>query len=192
MRIGLSYGPVLTLGPGRRHGLWAQGCSAACPGCMAPSLADPAGGFERSALELGAEIAGICRARDFQGVTISGGEPFEQAEDLEILLRGLNKAGLTDILVYTGRDCGLLLKEYPWIAKYCACVVDGPFRRDLPDEAVWRGSANQKAWLFRRLPGYAAWLREKKGRLQTALVGNGVYLLGIPRSGDAEYLLGVK
>lgn len=192
MRIGLSCGPLLALGPGRRHGLWMQGCSAACPGCMAPSLADPAGGVERDAGELAVEIAAICREKECPGVTISGGEPFEQAEELEIFLKTLAGFGIADILLYTGRDCSLLLGKYPWIASYCACVVDGPFRRDLPDETAWRGSANQKAWLFRALPGYAAWLREKKGRLQTVVAGNKVYMLGIPRIGDAEYLLGVK
>ncbi|MBP5240157.1 MAG: 4Fe-4S cluster-binding domain-containing protein, partial [Oscillospiraceae bacterium] len=28
--------PVVTLGPGRRLGLWLQGCSIHCPGCVAP------------------------------------------------------------------------------------------------------------------------------------------------------------
>lgn len=192
MRVGLSFGPLLTLGPGRRHGIWLQGCSAACPGCMAPSLADPAGGIERNAFELGTEIAAICRKANCPGVTISGGEPFEQAEELKIFLQTLQEAAVADILLYTGRDCGLLLREYPWIASYCACVIDGPFMRDLPTDAAWSGSANQRAWLFRPLPDYAAWLREKKGRLQTAIAGGRVYLLGIPRVGDAEYLLGVK
>ena len=29
---------VTTLGPGRRIGLWLQGCSFRCPGCMTPEL----------------------------------------------------------------------------------------------------------------------------------------------------------
>ena len=34
MRLSRLHHPVTTLGPGRRAGIWFQGCTIRCPGCM--------------------------------------------------------------------------------------------------------------------------------------------------------------
>ena len=34
IRLNKAHYPVTALGPGRRIGLWLQGCALACPGCI--------------------------------------------------------------------------------------------------------------------------------------------------------------
>ncbi len=66
-------------GPGRRAVLWFQGCSLGCPGCWNPQTHAFDVKSERSVEEVG---RWILACRDIEGVTFSGGEPFQQAPDL--------------------------------------------------------------------------------------------------------------
>ena len=62
------------LGPGRRVVLWVRGCSIGCPGCMTPELwakVQP-----RPIEPLAEMLSGALQGHE--GLTISGGEPFEQ------------------------------------------------------------------------------------------------------------------
>lgn len=188
MRVALRFWPVLALGPGQRYGLWLQGCSRRCPSCMAQSFQPPSSPDceELAPRELLADIV----ARRPEGVTISGGEPFEQPEELKSLLLLLRAAGIMDIIIYSGFSGECLLELCPWLPRLASCLIDGPFVDSLPTEAGWKGSGNQRAWIFRYFPAYADWLAAPKGRLQPARQGQNLYLLGIPRMGDAARLLG--
>jgi anaerobic ribonucleoside-triphosphate reductase activating protein len=88
IRLNKAHFPVTTLGPGQRIGLWVQGCHIQCPGCLSRDTweSDPAREVE---LEL---VLAWCRyvaPEGCGGVTISGGEPFEQPAALAALLDGL-------------------------------------------------------------------------------------------------------
>ena len=110
--------PVTTLGPGRRIGLWLQGCGLACPGCIAQDIwtftAD-------QALPLPVLLAWCQEVAQhgLDGITISGGEPFAQPEALLALLQALHdwrdNAGLNfDLLGYSGlswRRCNATLRR---------------------------------------------------------------------------------
>ena len=85
-------------GPGLRFAVFVQGCTHACPGCHNPDSQPCAGGEVRRIDELVAEIAANKLAR---GVTISGGEPFEQAAACAELARQLRKRGL-NVWTYSG------------------------------------------------------------------------------------------
>ena len=77
-RISRLHYPVTALGPGRRLGVWVQGCPLACPGCIARDTWDPAGGHEVAVADLTAVWqAAVDDGAD--GLTVSGGEPLEQA-----------------------------------------------------------------------------------------------------------------
>src|SRR4051794_30769668 len=91
--------PLTTLGPGRRIGIWLQGCSIRCPGCI--SLDTWAKG--RGATTVDAVLDSVrpwLAAAD--GITVSGGEPFDQEAALEALLHGLRARTSADILVFSG------------------------------------------------------------------------------------------
>ena len=80
MKIALSriHYPVRTLGPGARIGVWFQGCAIRCPGCV--SMDTWAVGQHVTTLDEVKE--GLLPFLASDGVTISGGEPFDQPEAL--------------------------------------------------------------------------------------------------------------
>ena len=85
-------------GPGLRFAVFVQGCTHGCPGCHNPESQPCAGGEERDIDGLVAEIAANKLA---QGVTISGGEPFEQAAACAELARRCHALGL-NVWAYSG------------------------------------------------------------------------------------------
>ncbi len=91
--------PVTTLGPGRRIGIWLQGCSIRCPGCISADTWGP--GHRRLSLEQLLEQI-TPWLHEAEGITISGGEPFDQFDALRSLLEGLRRLSELDILVYSG------------------------------------------------------------------------------------------
>src|SRR3982750_2714627 len=88
IELNKAHFPVTVLGPGRRIGLWLQGCSIGCPNCISRDTWEAEPG---KAIEIAALLA-WCREvtqNVLDGVTISGGEPFDQPDALLALLRSL-------------------------------------------------------------------------------------------------------
>ena len=136
--------PVTSLGPGRRVVLWVAGCTKTCDGCISPEMRDPSAGkavpistLRRRILELDPHI---------EGITISGGEPFDQARSLAQLLETIREDRPDwNVLVYSGYT----LYEISQAAERCLLlpfvdvVIDGPFKRDIPATHPLAGSGNQ-------------------------------------------------
>ncbi|MFJ6351044.1 4Fe-4S single cluster domain-containing protein [Streptomyces sp. NPDC092046] len=150
IRIGGTHFPLETLGPGRRLGVWFQGCPLACAGCMSRHTWDAEGGRDSSV----GELLGLWRdalARGAEGLTVSGGEPLQQAAGLAEFLAGADGArdaagrGPTaDILVYTGYEQGEWDPDRLRALRHADAVIAGRFRIAEPTGLVWRGSANQR------------------------------------------------
>ena len=85
-------------GPGLRYSVFVQGCSHKCPGCHNPKSQPHQGGVERSLDEIVDEIESNGLVHD---VTLSGGEPFEQAAAAAELAQRLKSLGY-GIWTYTG------------------------------------------------------------------------------------------
>ena len=135
---------VHTLGPGSRYCLWTQGCNRRCPGCVSPMDQPLNGGYLMSIRALAAEIA----LSKTDGVTISGGEPFLQAEALAEMLSYLRDNFKYDqgVIVYTGYVWEEL-KDVPGaeaLLKQTDLLIDGPYVKDLDDGKSLRGSSNQR------------------------------------------------
>ena len=125
-------------GPGTRYALWVQGCSLRCAGCCNPEMFSTRGGEVIEVARLVDEVL----AAPVEGVSLLGGEPFEQAEGCAELARAVRAHGRS-VMVFTGytRDevAGSPLLES------CDLLVDGRYERDLPDETRrWIGSTNQR------------------------------------------------
>jgi anaerobic ribonucleoside-triphosphate reductase activating protein len=184
--------PVLALGPGRRVGVWLRGCSIHCEGCISEELwsFDPA--CARGVDDVAREVRGFF-GRDAPpvGVTVSGGEPFDQWEATRGMLERFASFGIRDVLVYTGYDISALAGLREKIAPLAAAVVDSPFKLGEDTEVAWKGSENQTLSIFRpEFEGvYGEWARSAKGALQVAVSGNRVVSIGIPRQSDAGAIM---
>jgi anaerobic ribonucleoside-triphosphate reductase activating protein len=183
--------PVTTLGPGRRLGIWFQGCSIHCPGCI--SLDTWALG--RGRIELALLLGSISNWVDeADGITISGGEPFDQIDALHLLLTELRARTSADILVFTGYS----LEDLPSFARFDGVIdalITDPYRADLPQRLALRGSDNQRLHCLTPLGSqrFAQFEREREpsdDRLDVGIDEDGtVWMAGIPKRGDVERLV---
>lgn len=136
-------------GPGLRMTIFMQGCRHHCVGCHNPETHDPNGGKEYMLGNLGLEIVKEHRKNPLcSGLTISGGEPFDQAEACCYLAKIARMYGL-NVWVYTGYDFEYLRKskndKIRELLVHADVLVDGPFdisKRSL--ELKYRGSSNQR------------------------------------------------
>jgi anaerobic ribonucleoside-triphosphate reductase activating protein len=206
LRISATHFPVTTLGPGRRLGIWVQGCPLACGGCMSRHTWDSGGGREAQV----AELLGLWReavAAGADGLTLSGGEPLAQPAALAALLAGAAtvRAEATapggvaagrrpDFLVYTGYTEAELARNPEWqhAVWHADALVTGRYVAAAPTGLVWRGSANQR--LTPRtglgLDRYGPHLTRTgtAPALQVAETPDGILLLGVPRPGELAAL----
>ncbi|NVB38596.1 radical SAM protein [Pseudenhygromyxa sp. WMMC2535] len=128
-------------GPGERFVVWVQGCSLRCPGCWNPDTWSLEPRLQMSVDDLVAEVLGT---RGIEGVTLTGGEPFEQAASLASLCARLRAHGLS-VMAFTGyRLRELVTPDQKALLDLCDIVVAGRYlqaRRVL--NQPWRGSSNQ-------------------------------------------------
>lgn len=99
MRINsIKYNNSHVDGPGIRTVLFMQGCDLHCKGCQNKSTWELAAGKEISVDDLFKEL----KENIFnKKITISGGEPLVQKDELKLLIDKLSDAGF-DIALYTG------------------------------------------------------------------------------------------
>jgi anaerobic ribonucleoside-triphosphate reductase activating protein len=184
--------PVTTLGPGRRAGIWFQGCSIQCSGCV--SRDTWTAGVGTSVREVVIEVA---RFKDagLTGITISGGEPFDQPLGLDFLLTALQQSVELydlDVFVYSGYTLSTLRRQHPAILGKIDALMSGPYVDSRPTELPWRGSGNQVLSLLteRGRARYTMALSSEppSRELQVSVHGGAVWITGIPRRGDLERL----
>ena len=192
MRIGRILAPVHSLGPGERVCLWTKGCSKNCPGCISPELQN-ASGPEADEVMLGNMLGQIAKGNNCNGLTISGGDPFEQPEALLKLLFSVREKGyFEDILVYTGFTSEEIREGAAGEAgKKCLelidVLIDGRYVKELntPD-CVLRGSSNQKVIFLNEDENIKKSYEEymKQGRiLQSFVHGKDTIITGIINGG---------
>ena len=146
-------------GPGLRCVVFVQGCNLACPGCW--NLRTHAfHGTEFAVGTIFAEVVNRHRQYALDGVTFSGGEPMQQADDLAALLQGLRSALPTlSIGMFTGyseeeletghfftrHGVGQGQRRALWrsIRSHLDFAVMGRYDRLQPSDAPMRTSANQ-------------------------------------------------
>jgi len=97
-------------GPGARAVVWVQGCSLGCPGCWNPETHDPLRGIQFDVSEVLEWFAKTSHEHRIEGLTISGGEPMEQAPAVLDLLRSLKAAHPA---MTTGLFSGYTERELP-------------------------------------------------------------------------------
>lgn len=128
-------------GEGIRTVIWFQGCNHNCYNCHNPQTHS----FQNNILMSADNIVNFYLKQKLQsGITLSGGDPFFQAEELLSLLKKLKEHDI-NIWVYTGFTYEYLLKEYKEYLQYIDILVDGLYIDKLRDiSLLFRGSSNQR------------------------------------------------
>lgn len=183
--------PVTTLGPGRRVGIWLQGCSIRCAGCVSADT----WGLGRGATTV-REVVERASAwlGEADGATVSGGEPFDQPEALAELLSAIRRRSAGDILVYSGYPIERLRLTLDRMDGLIDALISDPYDPGAGQALPLRGSDNQRLHLLTALGAtrfacYDAPSLAGDHSLDIMFEEDGtVFLAGIPRAGDMERL----
>lgn len=196
LRVSRVHFPVTALGPGRRLGVWVQGCPLGCAGCIARDTWDPDGGRGVSV----AELAGLWHAAldaGAEGLTVSGGEPLAQAAALGELLSAAARLRTelgsdADLLVYTGYEPGEITGPAAIALEHADAVITGRYDVTRPTTLIWRGSANQvittRTPLGERRYGPYLDYAPDRAPFQVATSDGNLWFVGVPRQGDMPRL----
>jgi anaerobic ribonucleoside-triphosphate reductase activating protein len=134
-------------GPGNRFTLWTQGCSKGCVNCFNPETWNNRDNIIISPLEIFEHI------KDFEldGVTITGGDPFEQEDELLELLILIDELNLSKgVIVFSGftydeiRDNKIREK----CCDYIDVLIDGRYEDKNRVTDSFKGSSNQNIIYF--------------------------------------------
>jgi len=135
-------------GPGQRAVIWVQGCTIGCPGCY-NAFTHPHKIETLASPEKLAEW--INSIDDIEGITFSGGEPFEQAEAVAQVIEMVNsnRENPLSVFIFTGFDSEELLTSKTPAVQRLISLTDmmsaGPFvLEELDANLLWRGSTNQQ------------------------------------------------
>lgn len=189
MNISLSrvHFPVTTLGPGRRLGIWFQGCSIRCDGCISADTWGPG----KRPLALAQLLDDIQPwLAEAEGITLSGGEPFDQPDALLALLGALRQRTRVDILVYSGHPLETLQPLLQRAEGLLDALICDPFEQQQAQTRVLRGSDNQRLIFFtelgrQRLGAYERPLQAHDRALDLMFDDDGsIWMAGIPRRDD--------
>lgn len=144
IRLHSAVAPVTTLGPGPAAVLWTQGCPHACPGCMTPGSWSATGGV----LARVDDVAAWLDSTGLDRLTISGGEPMEQALSLAGLIQRLRSTRPWIVTAYSGYLLDDLAADHPsgsaTLLRHLDIVIDGPYVASEHAALRWRGSRNQR------------------------------------------------
>ena len=134
-------------GPGNRFVLWTQGCLKGCKNCFNPETWSTDLYKELSPRQ----IFELIKNFEVEGVTISGGDPLEQEDDLLELLFLLKEIKLRKgIILFSGFSRNEI-RENPIREKclsYIDVLIDGRYEEELKTESSLRGSSNQEFYFF--------------------------------------------
>jgi anaerobic ribonucleoside-triphosphate reductase activating protein len=147
MRIARFEAETLVEGPGKRTAVWMQGCSIGCLGCCNPQMHDFAGGCAIDVNELAEKI---CNCNS-DGLTLLGGEPMDQVEELILLLQKLSACYNKTIMLFSGYNWEKIERDADMkkAAMLCDLVIAGPYLDSQQTSARrWIGSANQTVHFF--------------------------------------------
>jgi anaerobic ribonucleoside-triphosphate reductase activating protein len=157
--------PVTTLGPGCRIGIWLQGCSIRCPGCVSKDTWDPDQGWTT----VDSVIAAVQHwMPDAQGITISGG----------------------DVLVYSGYLFNELTEWLDANSGLVDVLISGPYQERSDQSFRLRGSDNQALHFLtelgrERFSSFDRTIQPEDRRFDVMFDDSGsVWIAGIPHRDD--------
>ncbi|MDE6781645.1 MAG: radical SAM protein [Ruminococcus sp.] len=172
-----------TLGPGKRYVIWVQGCNKRCFNCINPSGQKMDSGYVKSMEEIKKYILSLDGIR---GITVSGGEPLLQYNELRKLAFWIKSRTDLDIMLYSGYTYSEILRKHPDAESFFKNIdifIDGEYVDKLNTGSMYRGSDNQNIYFFTdRYRSYAEKILSSKQRdFSFEIDGSGeIYFIGIP------------
>ena len=199
LRLNRIAHPITSLGFGSRVGLWLQGCHIHCAECSAKDTWDPRGGTELSRTELADLIAQTIASADLDGLTITGGEPTEQASEVSLLVNEVRHlvassrdvtAHPFDVLVFSGRDAYTVQSKHSELWECADALICGPYKPERPSNIPLIASGNQTLSCNTNLAieRYKNKTREDVREIQFSLDDGDITLSGITGPGDLDLL----
>ena len=178
----ISY-PLNSLGPDTRVGIWFQGCDIGCNGCISTYTWEQTEDKLMNIDELAYKLNNFKTKK----LTISGGEPFNQAKGLQKLLVSIRKK-FDDILIYSGYEYEYLQQNHSSILQLVDVLIDGPFLQEEPTQKIYKGSKNQRMYIFNNnlIKLYKKHMTKTNRKLQLHIMKNQQYILGIPDINDSK------
>lgn len=171
---------IQSLGPGKRFGLWVQGCPFSCPGCIAPDWIPFRVNQAMTVLDM-KDV--ILQEDDIEGLTISGGEPMMQAGRLALLIQMLRAVRPElNVILYTGfTHRQLVWEEAEDLLKHVDVLIAGPYVAEKNDNHGLRGSSNQEIlFLTDTLLPYKEMFMSQPRSLEVHIRSDMVSMTGIP------------
>jgi len=190
IEVGRILFPVMSLGPGRRAVVWMQGCARAtegnpCKGCISSDLWHKENGTAYSISTLASILSRHIVENDLSGMTITGGEPLDDAESLLRLIRTLkeelaDKSRSCDYLLFTSHTSGTVQKDFPEIWSIFDVLVCGEYQADRPCDRPLVASENQELIILNDglLDAYAS--IGSQPRIQAFVNDDAIEFAGIP------------
>lgn len=183
-QIAFGLGPGVLGATRDRMGIWTQGCSLPkCPGCVSTHTWPADGGRVMPV----AALLRLAQARTPRptGLTVSGGEPTDQAEAVTVLAAGFRRAcPEAELVLYTGLRWDDLWSRFSDLAIGFDVVVAGPYVRTR-EATPLAGSSNQEVRLLTPLAErlYADWPSWPRHVLQVGQgQGESLVTVGIPHT----------
>lgn len=176
--------PVYNLGPGKRLGIWVQGCSIHCKDCINKSTWSMKSGKKLHLLDIYNMVKIICK--DYDGITITGGEPFDQYPQLMAFAYLIKKKTELNILCYTGYYLHELEQKFPDKAFYSGIdfLIDGRYEKDLISSNSLKGSGNQSIYEFVNKKAVKTNLNNIKKTWSIRCEEDTIYMAGIPEKNE--------
>lgn len=133
-------------GPGIRTTIFVTGCTHNCKECFNKEYQDFNFGDPWTDKET-EMVKDYLNQPEVAGLTVLGGEPFQNVEGLVPLLKEIRKSTDKDIWIFSGDTFETIKadeKKFE-LLKLCDVLVDGPFVNELKDLRLkFRGSSNQR------------------------------------------------
>jgi len=179
--------PVYNLGEGKRIGIWVQGCTLACDGCINEMIWSKKKGKAVAIYDLYQYIQSISEA--FDGITISGGEPFQQYEQLIAFSYLIKTRTKLNIHCFTGYEIKELEDLFPdkLFLQYIDSLVDGRYVKELHSNNNLVGSSNQKTYRIKNGKAKLSTRQKGSNKWSLSVTKDGtIYMAGIPKEKEIE------
>ena len=133
-------------GPGIRSTIFVTGCTHNCYNCFNKEYQDFNFGKTWTDKET-KEVIEYLELPEVKGLTVLGGEPFQNEVDLLMTIKDIKKEVQKDIWIFSGYTFEEIIKDENKknLLEECDVLVDGRFVENLKDLTLrFRGSSNQR------------------------------------------------